>query len=213
MSAGTPARARRGSPPVSLAAHTSSARAPWPHCTLAVTRAFLVVHPVLCLQRYVHLQVKKVAEERYPHDTEKQKAMTALKANQFTAGPEVCAFTAHATLKDDGIVRLQPDKCNLTHSHACPVVSGKVKAKMLTKDPWWGEAIAASDGKSSAAVLRNEAAKAGLGGDAASDNVLYRAKRATQKMSDIAWRAAWDELPRYLRKLEATGDVYVTPPL
>jgi hypothetical protein len=140
-------------------------------------------------------QVKQTAIEKYPNDCERQTDLIAL--NPFK-GVGACDFraTANKNRKSEQVALSALSK--LTHSATCPVAGAVVKGKVLRADPGLVACLETHGHRAKLKTIVGEAAKAGLGGDAASADVLYRAQRTVRKEMSATYELKFVELPRFL---------------
>jgi hypothetical protein len=123
-----------------------------------------------------------------------------LKLNKFE-GKGACRFKATANKARSGRVTLSTSS-NLEHDATCPIASGKVKGKMLSKaGDNFKSTLEAHGYKANLKVMETEAAKAGLGGYTVSKDVMYSFQRRSRKKLNEDYEKQFAELPHFLRRL------------
>ena len=120
-----------------------------------------------------------------------------------------CAFVAIAS-----VCRKPPQhavvskKSHVVHSYFCPVAKGKIPSKLLANDPDFAQSCRANGNKATHKALQDQAPKAGFAASA-DQHTLYRAQRKIRARDNEAWEPQWQELSRYLARLEAADAAYV----
>ncbi len=117
-------------------------------------------------------QVKTAALQRFPDNVWQQKEM--LKLNPFDDSV-FCQFLVIGRLSVKDKHHGALEECCLNYSPNCTVTGGKVKLPMLYRNPGFVATLIAHGGRATEKVMRAEAAKLGVGGDAASSDVFWRA--------------------------------------
>lgn len=131
-----------------------------------------------------------------------------IELNPFT-GEGACKFRAVANKsKKTGLFMLSQIS-QLQHSHDCPVAGGHVKSRMLETSTGFRVSMEAHGFKTSVKVLQKEAAKIGYGGDGVSPHTLFRLQRKHRNNANEAYEKQFQEMPRYLKKLEESGNALV----
>jgi hypothetical protein len=149
--------------------------------------------------------VKSATLLRYPDNVWQQKEM--LKLNPFDDSV-FCQFLVIGRWSVKQKHHVSVGECCLTHSPNCTVTGGKVKLQMLYRNPGFVATLVAHGGRATEKVMRAEAAKLGLGGDAASADVFWRANAGVRNIDNNLWEAKWSALPKYLLTLRDGNAAY-----
>ena len=128
--------------------------------------------------------------------------------NPFVRGPNVCNFCIVARRSVTKGIYICNKSSILAHTDTCPVIGGKVTSKMLLRDQAFVATVCNHGGKAPEKVMRAEAAKIGLGGNAATEDVFWRVNKHIRDQSNSLWDAKWAALPQYLKRLEDKGNMW-----
>jgi hypothetical protein len=150
-------------------------------------------------------KVKSAALRRFPDNVWQQKKM--IKLNPFDDNV-YCQFVVIGRWSAKEKHHVSVGECCLIHSPNCTVTGGKVKLQMLYRNPGFVATLVAHGGRATEKVMRAEAAKLGLGGDAASADVFWRANGRVRNLDNNLWEAKWSALPQYPTKLKEGNAAY-----
>jgi hypothetical protein len=149
--------------------------------------------------------VQEQAEKEYPNNTWKQREYAD--ANPFPKKLG-CSYVVVGLFTKQLGYHVAHGRSSIMHCQVCTTAGGKVKLQELLSSESFVRSIRAHGGRASEKVLRAEAGKLGLGGDAATADLFWRANARIRGeengQSDNKWRA----FPLYMQRLASTSDVF-----